>query len=395
MFVDSRPSPNTFSFAEFFSGIGLVRLGLERSGFHCLFANEIDARKNAIYTKNFGSAELFPGDIASLTSEMIPAAELFTASFPCQDLSLAGERAGLKGKRSGLVLEFLRLLSGLRDENRAPKMILLENVPGLLTSHGGSDIRQLLTCFNQLGYACDLFLVDAVHFLPQSRPRVFIVGLCDQQLKNSASNPNHPCRPITIQKVIAHNPTIHWHHLELPDLPPSNEQSLTAIWETGAHLNWFDDATLEREFGYIRNGSLERLQRALQQARATQSTVHLTAYRRMRSGQVCLETRNDGIAGCLRPATGGSSRQVVIEVNSSGDIRMRYMTAREYARLQGVGDHFWIPDRQSVGLSAFGDAVTVPVLSWIGETLKLFLGTVQTSPQSFVLEQMPLPFSGT
>jgi DNA (cytosine-5)-methyltransferase 1 len=377
-------------FAEFFSGVGLVRMGLERSGFKCVFANEIDNNKNAIYAKNFGDVELVSGDISALKSLVIPTAELFTASFPCQDLSLAGRRAGLKGQQSSLVLEFLRLLSELRDQNRAPKVVLLENVTGLLTSHGGGDIRSLLTHLNQLGYACDLFVLDAIHFVPQSRPRIFVIGL-----KNPPSgmntNPNHPCRPATIQKVIARNTTIHWHHLDLPALPAANRGGLNAIWEHGDHLGWFNPTVLERERDYIRNGSLERLKVALEQARATQESVYLTAYRRMRAGQVCLETRSDGIAGCLRPATGGSSRQVLLEVNPNGSLRMRYMSAREYARLQGVSDDFWIPDRQRIGLNAFGDAVAVPVLSWIGEALKSRFMNLETQMPQPVLDHIFSP----
>jgi DNA (cytosine-5)-methyltransferase 1 len=388
LLVDSECIP----FAEFFSGVGLVRMGLERSGFKCVFANEIDDGKNAIYTKNFGDTELVPGDIAALKSSVIPDAELFTASFPCQDLSLAGERAGLKGKRSSLVLEFLRLLSELRDQNRAPRAVLLENVTGLLTSHGGADIRFLLTHLNELGYACDLLLLDAIHFLPQSRPRVFVIGLNNPSPRLSTTSPDHPCRPSAIQKVIAGNSTMRWHHLELPPLPTRNRQGLNAIWEYGEHLGWFKPAELEREHGYIRNGSLERLKVALEQARSTQEFVYLTAYRRMRAGQVCLETRADGIAGCLRPATGGSSRQVLLEVNPNGCLRMRYMTAREYARLQGVGDDFWIPDRQRLGLNAFGDAVAVPVLAWIGEALKSCFVNLEMPVPRLPLEQIPLPF---
>ena len=365
LFNINEPIP----FAEFFSGVGLIRLGLEQAGFKCVFANEIDAKKNAIYTNHFGSAELVAGDIATLEASIIPQIKLATASFPCQDISLAGNRVGLSGQRSGTVWEFLRILSELRHFGRAPKAILLENVTGLLTSHQGSDIRSLLIQLNQLGYACDLLILDAVHFVPQSRPRVFVIGI--QQFSSSVQRLQiDQYRPAAVQKVIAGNTDIDWHHLNLPELPQQRLTSLDEIWEYGDLLEWFDTSQLERERHYIRNLSLERLNNAVIKAVHTQKRVYLTAYRRMRGDQICLETRDDGIAGCLRPATGGSSRQVLIEVGPDASVRMRYLTAREYARLQGVDDSFQIPRAQRVGLNAFGDAVAVPVLVWIGRILR-------------------------
>lgn len=382
-------------FAELFAGIGLVRKGLEQCGWQCVFANEINKVKGELYARNFGDEHLLLDDVANVHAGDIPDVMLITASFPCQDLSLAGNREGLAGERSGTFFEFTRILAELVVEGRAPQVVLLENVVGLLTSHDGNDIRKVLLSLNQLGYSCDLLVIDAVHFVPQSRPRIFVVGQhhspqsgrpahgggsTSEQGKTRGmlfghSNTyfsHHPCRPAMVHKVIATNTDISWSFLDLPPLPASRRVVLSDLIETNNCHKWFDKIELARELSYIRHSSKNRLERAKELARLTRRTIYLTAYRRMRKGLVCLETRDDGVAGCLRTPVGGSSRQVLIAV-SADSVQMRYMTAREYGRLQGVGDSFWIPENQNVGLRAFGDAVAVPVVDWIGRVLKTLL----------------------
>lgn len=364
-------------FAELFAGIGLVRKGLEQCGWQCVFANEINAVKGEIYIRNFGDEHLLLDDVANVHASDIPDVMLITASFPCQDLSLAGNRKGLAGERSGTFFEFTRILGEFVTEGRAPQTVLLENVVGLLNSHNGNDIREVLLSLNQLGYSCDVLVIDAVHFVPQSRPRVFVVGHTSEQGKTSGmlfdlSNTSifhHPCRPKVVHKVVTTNTDVVWGFLDLPPLPASRSALLSDLVETNNGHKWFDKFELTRELTYIRHGSKDRLQRAKELARLTGRIVYLTAYRRMRKGLVCLETRDDGVAGCLRTPVGGSSRQLLIAV-STNSVQMRYMTAREYGRLQGVADSFWIPESQNVGLRAFGDAVAVPVVDWIGGMLK-------------------------
>ena len=317
-------------------------------------------------------SELLVGDIATISADQIPDVDLATASFPCQDLSLAGKRAGLSGKRSGTFYQFIRILGEFSAQGRPPSIVLVENVSGLLTSHRGKDIREVLLSLNRLGYACDLLLIDAAYFIPQSRPRVFVLGFFGPQTTSLIDDSAflHPFRPPPVRKVVQANFDLAWRFLKLPNISRMPHVSLAHILEKNQSLNWFDDGKLERELSYIRNKSKERLSRALRTAQVTGKPVYLTAYRRMRQGAVCLEIRDDGIAGCLRAPTGGSSRQILIEVTPQGSVRMRYMTAREYGRLQGVPDSFWIPERQQPGLRAFGDAVAVPVLRWIGRILK-------------------------
>ncbi|WP_017717519.1 DNA cytosine methyltransferase [Kamptonema formosum] len=378
--LQSATHHSELPFAELFAGIGLVRKGLERAGWQCVFANDSDRVKGEIYAKNFGKGHLRIEDIANLHASDIPDVTLITASFPCQDLSLAGNRQGLAGERSSAFFQFSRILSELATDGRLPPAVLIENVTGLLTSSDGKDIREVLLSLNQLGYSCDVLVIDAAHFLPQSRPRVFIVGMntCEsgkaaETIKiDSGVYFQHPCRPKSVRKVAVANPDLSWNFLELSPLPATRETVLADLVDKNECQMWLGENELVRELSCIRGNSKKRLEKAQQVARTTGRTVYLTAYRRMRQGLVCLETRDDGIAGCLRTGSGGSSRQVLIAV-SPNQIKMRYMTAREYGRLQGVEDSFWIPDSQSVGRHAFGDAVAVPVVAWVGREIKRHL----------------------
>src|SRR5271166_1483848 len=127
------------SFLEFFAGGGMARAGLGPE-WACAFANDFDAAKARSYAANWGKHGLVVGDAAALTTADLPGvADLAWSSPPCQDVSLAGDRAGLGGARSGAFWPFWRLMQGLRAEGRAPRLIVIENVCGLLTSHGGKD----------------------------------------------------------------------------------------------------------------------------------------------------------------------------------------------------------------------------------------------------------------
>jgi DNA (cytosine-5)-methyltransferase 1 len=162
-------------FYEFFAGGGMVRAGLGPA-WRCLFANDFDHKKGRVYRKNWGDVELRTADVGSLTAREIPArANLAWASFPCQDLSLAGGGAGLKGRRSGTFWPFWKLMKGLIAEDRAPHLIVLENVCGTLTSHHGKDFATLCTTVQEGGYSVGALVIDAALFVPQSRPRLFVI----------------------------------------------------------------------------------------------------------------------------------------------------------------------------------------------------------------------------
>lgn len=146
----SSPAPLTV--AEYFAGIGLMRIGLDQGGWETIFANDIDEKKREMYCHHFGpSPEFILGDVHALEQSTIPSTTLATASFPCNDLSLAGARRGLAGEHSSAFWGFIGILKGMGA--RRPPLILLENVTGFLSSNGGADFHEALLAVNQLGYS--------------------------------------------------------------------------------------------------------------------------------------------------------------------------------------------------------------------------------------------------
>lgn len=159
--------------ASFFSGIGGFDLGFEMAGMTVVMQCEIDPFCRKVLKKHWPDVPLY-GDIAEIKSERIPDADVYVAGFPCQDLSLAnqGKRKGLDGERSGLFHEFIRLV-----EERQPRWIVLENVPGLLNSNSGRDFAVVLNILDGGGYRVSWRVFDSKFFgTPQRRRRVFLVG---------------------------------------------------------------------------------------------------------------------------------------------------------------------------------------------------------------------------
>jgi DNA (cytosine-5)-methyltransferase 1 len=166
------------TFYEFFAGGGMARAGLEPD-WQCVFANDVDPQKRASYIENWGSRDFRLADIHDLTINDLPPgqADLAWASFPCQDLSLAGNGHGLDGERSGAFWGFHDVMYALKLRKRTPALLVLENVGGAVTSKDGRDFEMLCRALKSLGYFYGALMLDAVHFVPQSRPRLFIVAL--------------------------------------------------------------------------------------------------------------------------------------------------------------------------------------------------------------------------
>lgn len=354
------------TFAEFFAGIGLVRLGLERAGWKAIFANDIDNKKLEMYWNNFNDTiETFlSGDIHELTPSDIPDVTLATVSFPCTDLSLAGSRTGLAGKQSGAFWGFMRLLDGLNG--RRPPLILIENVPAFLTSRSGRDFSNAIRRLNELGYSCDAFVLNASNFTPQSRARLFIVGMFDtprtMNTKVALSGRAPELKPRQLTERILGSPSLSWTITDIPP-PPHIRTTLADIIEDlpAESPRWWSSERLS----YLMGQMSERHVQVTEALIRGRKLGYATVYRRVRYGRSMAEVRADGIAGCLRTPKGGSSRQILLAAGK-GSIRARFMTPREYARLQGVPDSYTIdvPDNQAY--FGFGDAVCVPAIEWIG-----------------------------
>lgn len=163
-----------YTVASFFSGIGGLDLGLERAGFNVLFQCEVKPFCRDILRQHWPRVPL-DTDIRKLDDADIPQADIWAAGFPCQDLSLArmGPRSGLRGNQSGLFHDFMRLVRG-----RLPRAIILENVHGLLSSHGGRDFTIVLKALDELGYGVAWRVLNSKDFgVPQQRRRVYIIAM--------------------------------------------------------------------------------------------------------------------------------------------------------------------------------------------------------------------------
>lgn len=351
-------------FAEFFSGIGLVREAIEPLGWNCVFANDIAPDKSRMYADRFGADHLLVDDINHLTIDDLPdGLDLLTASFPCIDLSLAGNRRGLAGEHSGTIWPFLDLTAGLVGQRTPPKALLLENVTGFVTSHGGRDLEEVCERIGELGYLIDLVVVDAKWFTPQSRPRLFVLAL----RRDLVDRPLPPTSDVTrlrttaIRSFQASHRDIPFAEFALPEPPQSANRRLIHVLEDvpADDESWwpFDRVMALRDAMHERHAL--RVGELLLGKRDGVATM----YRRVRHGRTVGELRDDSIAGCLRTANGGSSVQFLVDCRN-GQPRIRPLTGREYARLQGAGD-FPIKVGRRQAQSGFGDAVCVPAVRWL------------------------------
>jgi DNA (cytosine-5)-methyltransferase 1 len=353
------------TFCEFFAGIGLVREALRASGWSCVYANDIDPRKRSLYEARFGRSDHFHEEDVWRTEEVagrIPGRpSLATASFPCVDLSLAGHYRGLQGEHSSAFFGFSRALEALAG--RRPPLVLLENVTGFLTSRKGEDFAAAARTLAGLGYGLDAFVVDARHFVPQSRPRVFLVGVAERRRAPAAARGALPdgLRPARLLRLMRQVklPT-GWLFLGLP-APPVRRTQLAELIDLDDGQEWWDAGEVERH----RRMMSDRHRRQVEQLLAGPGPHVGTIYRRVRHGRQRAEVRLDGLAGCLRTPRGGSARQIVL-VLEGGRVRMRWMSPRECARLQGAGDFPLVGGRTGL-LHGFGDAVCVPVVRWIDQ----------------------------
>ncbi|HEY7094219.1 MAG TPA: DNA mismatch endonuclease Vsr [Ktedonobacterales bacterium] len=351
--------------AEFFAGIGLMRLGLERQGWRVTFANDIDTRKEAMYAAHFQDTQphFVLGDVHTLAAKDIPDVTLATASFPCTDLSLAGARGGIHVRESSAFWGFTHALEELGE--RRPPLVLLENVTGFLTSHRGADFRLAMQELNRLGYSVDAFILDAARFVPQSRQRLFVIGVQDALYEEGTAPLPVPLvsdvRPRALAEyMLAHQDAIRWCVRPLPPMPTSSE-TLADILEDlpPDHPMWW---SAERAM-YLLNQMSPAHRAVADQMIAGEDWSYGTVFRRMRAGRSMAELRTDGVAGCLRTPKGGSAKQILFKAGR-GEYHARLMTPHEAARLMGAGDYM-ISTSLDSAYFGFGDAVCVPVIEWI------------------------------
>lgn len=375
--MNESPAPPTDrrpGFYEFFAGGGMVRAGLG-DGWRCLFANDIDPAKAQAYRANWGQADFQLGDIGAVVSGDLPGtADLVWGSFPCQDLSLAGTGAGLGGRRSGTFHAFWDVVRGLADQGRGPAIVAVENVCGTLTSRGGRDFEAVCRTYVESGYLWGALVINADRFLPQSRPRLFVIGLrADLAAPTGLTTPRplEPFHPAALRRAVERLPerlraTMVW--WRLPE-PTARAASLATLIEADpADAPWNTPERTARLLGLMSPVNLAKVERARLADGRTVGTLFLrTRTDAAGSKHQRAEVRFD-VAGCLRTPAGGSSRQTVLIVER-GEVRTRLMSARETARLMGLPDRYNLPGTYSVACRLTGDGVAVPVVRHLAEGL--------------------------
>lgn len=377
------------SFYEFFAGGGMARAGLGER-WTCLFANDFDHKKGLTYQANWGcDGELKIGDVREVTVDDLPGvADLAWGSFPCQDLSLAGGGAGLKGERSGTFYPFWDVMKALMAEGRAPKIIALENVCGTLTSHGGRDFEAICKTFADAGYRYGSLVINAALFVPQSRPRLFVIGVHEDLYIDPvllAPGPIAPfhtpglCRSIDGVSTKSRKRLVWWN---VPVPARRNSTFADLVEESPTSVTWHTPAETQQVLDMMSPINLAKVEAAKRAGRRMVGGI----YRRTRHDEggakvQRTEVRFDDVAGCLRTPAGGSSRQVIIVIDGK-TVRTRLISARETARLMGLPDDYKLPRNYNEAYHLTGDGVAVDVVRHLAEHIfEPLLGTTERKAQ--------------
>ncbi len=384
-------SKEKFRFYEFFAGAGMARLGLKHQ-WEAAWANDNDPRKVAIYEHNFGRGHIDPRDVAEVADDVeagrldsgstptFPVdVDMAWASFPCQDLSLAGWQRGMSAERSGAYWPFWKIMYALDRSGHRPPVIVIENVRGLLY---GDSFRGLCESLAALGMRFGAFLADSKCFVPQSRPRVFVVAVDDHvDLSGliSATAPANSWFPTAVVDAFLELPEelrerwVWWNVAPVVNGRPC----ISSIFEeTPSDVTYDSDAQTKRLMSLMVPRHAEKVDNALVDPDVQVGFL----YKRTRQGHQRAEVRFDGTAGCLRTPKGGSSRQTVVVVNGE-KVRTRLLSRIEAARLMGIplDDEGRLPGKKknffpdnfsyNDAYLAMGDGVVVPVVKHIAKAI--------------------------
>lgn len=339
---------------DFFAGSGLVSLAFDGC-FNTVWANDNCPKKAHIFCSNLNRSVFVNKSIENVSGSSMPRATVSWASFPCQDLSLAGKLKGLEGSRSGLIWEWFRVIKEMANR---PPILVAENVTGLISIDDGIHYVQIHKELEKLGYNVGAIILDAKHWIPQSRKRIFIIAIDNKIDINDFIDDNpswaHPKILITVANKL--KKFVWW------KIKPPNKRVTELIDIIDLNID-FDKKKSEDYVKLIPHKHILQIKKCYVEGKNI-----FTGYKRVRDGQQRLEVRFDGLSGCLRTAKGGSSKQFIIFVNNN-KIFCRYMTPREAARLMGAPETFVLPINVNDAYSAMGDAVVVPVTKYLAENL--------------------------
>jgi DNA (cytosine-5)-methyltransferase 1 len=348
-------------FISLFSGIGGFDLGFERAGMTCATQVEIDKNCLKLLGDKFPQAERYTDVKEFHYGKSI---DLIAGGFPCQDVSVAGRRAGLAGERSGLWHEFHRIIAESR-----PGWVVIENVPGLLSSNEGRDFAVILRGLVECGYGVSWRILDAQYFgVSQRRRRVFVVG----SLGNGRS-----------AQVLFEREGGAGNNSESERAQQDIAKPLMASTTASGRMNISDENFIADTIttSYARNrgaqaGNAGKTHNLFSvgclQAHSKTHGHAMTTQQAAESGQIVVGALHSGTPG--RDASGAGNGHIVNGV--------RRLTPTECERLQGFPDNWTAGFADSVRYRMLGNAVAVPVAEWIARQI------MQAEPVTFSSSQM-------
>lgn len=359
----------------------MARMGLG-TGWQCLFANDCDDLKQRSYSENWAGGHFDRRDVAEVrATDLEGLADMAWASFPCQDLSQAGakkgigEAGGVAATRSGAVWPFLDIIRGLAEDGRHPTLLALENVVGLLNANGGSDFRALCSALSEIGYRYGAVVADASHFVPQSRPRVFVIGIRREvPVPRSLTTelPQGPWHPPILLRASAGLPAdieadwVWWS----PGAPPTaRESELDDIVDLTDDADWNTDEARDRLLDMMSQAQRDRLDAAKSAGHPVIGSLYLRMRPTGHRGNVqrCEITFGETL-GCLRTPKGGASRPRIIVVDGN-TVRTRLLSIREAASLMGLDKDFSLPGTYHESFRLIGDGVVPSVVRFLSNRL--------------------------
>jgi DNA (cytosine-5)-methyltransferase 1 len=274
----------------------------------------------------------------------------------------------------------------LAKDGRAPKIVTVENVYGAITANDGQDFQAIASAFSGADYRFGAMIIDARHFVPQSRPRFFMIGvrgdleIPDKLISKTPIPLWHPQRLVNVAANLSERAMRRWVWWALQK-PPSIRTSLADILEDSpTSVEWHTVAETKRLLGMMTPLNRAKVTEAMRQGTCEVGAV----YKRVRTDtsgnkQQRAEARFDNIAGCLRTPRGGSSRQTLLVIEGS-HVRSRLLSSREAARLMGLPDNYRLPSRYNDAYQLAGDGVVVPVVAHLRKYLFESVLDVNTIP---------------
>jgi len=322
----------TIKFIDLFAGIGGFRVALEQLGATCVFSSEIQRYAREIYKANFNEEP--SGDITQIKEQDIPAHDVLCAGFPCQAFSLLGMKKGFSDTRGTLFFEIVRIV-----KHHKPKIIFLENVPGLIAHNKGDTFETITNNLSALGYKVYWKILEATMFgIPQKRRRVFIVAVRND---------------ITKEFVF-------------PEGSLTNK-TMKDVLESNVDANYFISEERRERINSLKKNGISRYDKFIigkddfaHTLLAVDYEVNLIVDKTKPTGKFYNKQAAFKKAGCKNATI----------INKQ---RLRRLTPRECQRLQGFPDSFKMPVSNKQAYFLLGNAVPVAVVAAIFEQIKLLI----------------------